>query len=90
VCVVVGLGVVGERTQFGAAHLTLIPLEMLGLTLIAAAFSWGRVVAIAVVAGCLADFSLGVFLQARVDALENTPRRRGPAPLAARFSPVLW
>jgi hypothetical protein len=47
-------------------------------------------VAIAVVAGCLADFSLGVFLQARVEALENTPRCRGPAPLAARFSPVLW
>jgi hypothetical protein len=75
VCVVVGLGVVGERTQFGAAHLTLIPLEMLGLTLIAAAFPWGRVVAIAVVAGCLVDFSLGVFLQARVEALENTPRQ---------------
>jgi hypothetical protein len=73
--VVVGVGVVGERSPFGSAHLTLIPLEILGLSLIAAAFPWRRAAAIAVVAGCLVDFSLGVFLQARVEALENTPQR---------------
>jgi hypothetical protein len=74
-CVVVGVGVVGERSPYGAAHLTLIPLEILGLSLVAAAFPWRRAAAIAVVAGCMVDFSLGVFLQARVEALENTPRQ---------------
>jgi hypothetical protein len=75
ICVVVGVAVVGERSPFGAAHLTLIPLEILGLSLVAAAFPWRRAAAIAVLAGCLVDFSLGVFLQARVEALENTPQR---------------
>jgi hypothetical protein len=74
-CVIAGIAVVGERDTFGSAHLTLIPLEILGLSLIAAAFPWRRVVAIAIVAGCLVDFALGVFLQARVEALENTPRQ---------------
>ena len=74
-CIIVGVAVVGERDPFGSAHLTLIPLEVLGLSLIAAAFPWRRVAAIAVVAGCIVDFSLGVFLQARVEALANTPRR---------------
>ena len=75
ICIMLGLCVVGARLPFGAAHLTLIPLEILGLSLIAAAFPWQRAAAIAVVAGCLVDFSLGVFLQARVEALENTPQR---------------
>jgi hypothetical protein len=73
--VVVGIGVVGERDLFGSAHLTLIPLEVLGLSLVAAAFPWRRAVALAIVAGCIVDFALGVFLQARVEALENTPQR---------------
>ena len=73
--VVLGIAVVGERDPMGSAHLTLIPLEILGLALIAAAFPWKRVAAIAIVAGCLVDFSLGVFLQARLEALENTPQR---------------
>ena len=73
--VLVGIAVVGERDLMGSAHLTLIPLEVLGLSLIAAAFPWKRVAAIAIVAGCIVDFSLGVFLQARVEALENTPQR---------------
>jgi len=73
--VLVGIGVVGERDLFGSAHLTLIPLEVLGLSLIAAAFPWRRLAALAIVAGCIVDFSLGVFLQARVEALENTPQR---------------
>jgi hypothetical protein len=75
VCVVVGVGVVGERSRFGAAHLTLIPLEILGLSLIAAAFPWRRIAAMAIVAGCIVDCGLGVFLQARIEALENTPQR---------------
>jgi hypothetical protein len=73
--VIVGMGVVGERDLMGSAHLTLIPLEVLGLSLVAAAFPWRRVAAIAIVAGCIVDFSLGVFLQARLEALENTPQR---------------
>jgi hypothetical protein len=73
--VIVGVGVVGERDLFGSAHLTLIALQALGLSLIAAAFPWRRVAALAIVAGCLVDFSLGVLVQARVEALENTPRR---------------
>jgi hypothetical protein len=74
-CVIVGIAVVGERDHYGSAHLTLIPLEMLGLSLIAAAFPWPRAAVVAIVAGCLVDFSLGVFWQARVEALENTPQR---------------
>jgi len=74
-CVIVGIAVVGERDHYGSAHLTLIPLEILGLSLIAAAFPWPRAAAIAIVAGGLVDFSLGVFWQARVEALENTPQR---------------
>ena len=74
-CAIVGIAVVGGRDYYGSAQLTLIPLEVLGLSLVAAAFPWRRVAAIAVVAGCIVDFSLGVFLQARVEALENTPQR---------------
>jgi hypothetical protein len=70
-----GVAVVGERDFMGSAHLTLMPMEVLGLSLIAAAFPWRRLAALAIVAGCLVDFSLGVFLQARLEALENTPQR---------------
>jgi 4-amino-4-deoxy-L-arabinose transferase-like glycosyltransferase len=73
--VLVGVGVVGERVFMGSAHLTLMPMEVLGLSLIVAAFPWRRLAALAIVAGCIVDFSLGVFLQARVEALENTPQR---------------
>ena len=34
----IGLAVVGERDYFGVAHLTLVPLELLGLTLLSARF----------------------------------------------------
>ena len=73
--ILVGVAVVGERDLMGSAHLTLMPMEVLGLSLIAAAFPWRRLAAIAIVAGCIVDFSLGVFLQASLEALENTPRR---------------
>ena len=72
-CLVVGIAVVGERNYSGSAHLTLIAAEVLGLTLIAAAFPLRRAAAIALLAGCAVDFSLGVFLQARIESLENTP-----------------
>jgi len=73
--IILGVAVVGERDLMGSAHLTLMPMEVLGLSLIVAAFPWRRLAALAIVAGCIVDFSLGVFLQARVEALENTPQR---------------
>jgi hypothetical protein len=74
-CVLLGIAVVGERDTIGAPHLTMLPLVALGLTLLAATVSWRkRTLAIVVMVGCLADFSLGVFLNARVESEENTPR----------------
>ena len=67
-----GLAVVGERDFFGVAHLTLLPLELLGITLLAARFCTSRLVAWLIIAGCAFDFSLGVFLHARIQHLENT------------------
>jgi hypothetical protein len=69
----IGLAVVGERDYFGVAHLTLLPLELLGITLLAAKFISRRSIAYAIVAGCAIDFSMGVFLHARVQHLDNTP-----------------
>ena len=69
---VIGLAVVGERDYFGVAHLTLVPLELLGLTLLSARFFSRRLVAYLVVAGCAIDFSLGIFFHVRIQHLENT------------------
>jgi hypothetical protein len=68
----IGLAVVGERDYFGVAHLTLVPLELLGITLLAARFCSRRLVAILIVAGCAIDFGLGIFFHARVQHLDNT------------------
>jgi hypothetical protein len=68
----IGLAVVGERDYFGVAHLTLVPLELLGITLLAAKFISRRWIAYLIVAGCAIDFSMGVFLHARVQHLDNT------------------
>jgi hypothetical protein len=73
--VVAGIAVVGERDNIGVAHLTLIPIEALGVTLIAASFPWPRWTAALLIAGCVIDFSLGVFLQARVEGFDNTPQK---------------
>jgi hypothetical protein len=64
--------VVGERDYFGSAHLTLIPLELLGLTLLSAHFLKSRTIALLVIAGCAIDFGAGVFFHARVQHLDNT------------------
>src|ERR1019366_8781663 len=69
----IGLAVVGERDYFGVAHLTLVPLELLGITLLAARFFSRRLIAYLIVAGCAIDFSLGIFFHARIQHLENTP-----------------
>jgi hypothetical protein len=89
--VVVGVAVVGERDEGGVAHLTLLAVEMLGLSLLAASFSRRRILAYAILAGCVFDFSLGVFLQAHVESLENTPQKQIFSNLSfvnGRFQPV--
>ena len=63
----------GERDPFGVAHITLISMMALGLTLLAAKFTTRRSIALLIVAGCAVDFSLGVWLQTRIAHLENTP-----------------
>jgi 4-amino-4-deoxy-L-arabinose transferase-like glycosyltransferase len=73
--IVTGIAVVGERDSVGVAHLTLIAIEALGITLIAASFPWRRRTAVFLIAGCVVDFSLGVFLQARVESFDNTPQK---------------
>jgi hypothetical protein len=70
--VLVGLAVVGERDSMGTAHLTLVPMEILGLTLLAARFTAKRWIAGLIIAGCTIDFSAGVLLHARMEHLENT------------------
>ena len=67
-----GFAVVGERDYFGVAHLTLVPLELLGLTVLAAKFLSRRLVAYLIVAGCAIDFSAGIFFHARIQHLDNT------------------
>jgi len=74
-CAIVGTGVVGERDELGVAHLTLLSLEILGLTLLASAMSRSRTLAVTVIAGCLVDFSLGIFLHAHVQGMENDSGR---------------
>jgi hypothetical protein len=74
--VLVGIAVVGERDVFGVGHLTLIPMEVLGLTLLSAQFLRRRTIALAIIAGCALDFGLGVFFHARIQHLENTAAHR--------------
>jgi hypothetical protein len=75
VSAVLGIAVVGESGVTGVAHLTLLPLDALGITLIAASFPWKRLVAGMLIAGCLADFSLGIFLNVRIQSLDNSPQK---------------
>jgi hypothetical protein len=74
-CIVIGIAVVGERDRLGVPHLTLLALQIAGLTMLASAFpDLPAVVRVAILAGCCVDFGLGVFLHARIESLENTPR----------------
>jgi hypothetical protein len=104
-CILLGIAVVGERDPFGSAHLTLLPLETLGLTLLAATFPWKRVVAAAILVGCLIDFTLGIWLHVHVESYENTPQKTvfdtalrpadgefqpGPKSLAGLYGGTAW
>ena len=72
-CLILSVAVHGERETFGVAHVTLQPLVALGLGLLAAGFaSLRRAAAVLLIAGCIIDFGLGVFLEARVENAENT------------------
>ncbi|PYS37655.1 MAG: hypothetical protein DMG14_20495 [Acidobacteria bacterium] len=68
---VIGVAVVGERDPLGVAHGTLLPLEVTGLTLLATVIYRRRRLTNLILAGCVVDFSLGVFLHAHVQNLEN-------------------
>lgn len=74
-CLFVGVAVHGERETFGVAHVTLQPLMLLGLCLLAASFArLPRALAWLMVAGCVLDFAVGVAPQAMVENMENTPQ----------------
>jgi hypothetical protein len=75
IIILLGIAVVGEHDLMGLAHLTLLPLEALGITLIAASFPWSRAAVLFLLVGCTIDFSLGIFLHLRVENMENTPER---------------
>jgi hypothetical protein len=62
-----------ERDFFGVAHITLTAMVAIGLTLLAANFGWRRWASMLLIAGCAIDFTLGIFLQTRIEHLENTP-----------------
>jgi hypothetical protein len=71
--VVLGVAVVGESDLFGVGHLTLLSLQVVGMSMLAAVIPWRRgTLAIVILAGCAVDFSSGVLLQAHVEGLENT------------------
>jgi hypothetical protein len=73
-CLVVGIAVHGERERFGVAHVTLQPLLLLGLCLLAGSFAvMPRALAWIVIAGCLVDFAVGDAPQMIVENMENTP-----------------
>jgi hypothetical protein len=73
-CLILGIAVHPGPDLFGVAQVTLQPLILLGLTLLAGRLlSLKRLAVAAVVIGSLTDFGLGVILHTRVQSYENTP-----------------
>src|SRR5262249_4775012 len=72
VSTIVGVAVVGEREPLGVGHGTLLTLEAIGLTLLASVIYRRSRLTKLVLVGCVIDFSLGVFLHAHVESLENS------------------
>ena len=58
-------------------------MEILGLSLLAAMFPLRRRVLILLLAGCLIDFSFGIFLHTHIESLENTSRSATSSPVLA-------
>ena len=71
VSIILGALVVGSREPLGVAHGTMLSLELVGLTFLASRIQTRRTLTFLVLAGCLADFSLGVLLHAHVQSMEN-------------------
>jgi len=70
--VLLGVAVVGERDTAGSAHLTLQPLIVLGITFLAARFfTLGPLARAIIILGCIADLTLGVFLQHDLENYET-------------------
>ena len=74
--VILGLVVAGERDIFGLTHLTLLPLKTIGIAWLAGWMTRHRIAAMLLLAGCAIDFTLGVFLHAHIQSMENNA---GPA-----------
>ena len=71
-CLVLGIASHPVAEVFGIAHITLLPLIVLGLSLCAGSLaSLPRLAASIILLGCLTDFALGIFLQTQVQGLEN-------------------
>ena len=81
-CIVLGIAVVGEADQFGVAHVTLLSLAVLGLTMLAGRLPLRRVAMAILIAGCAMDFSLGILLHVRVQSLESGSATAGPESLS--------
>jgi hypothetical protein len=81
-CIVLGIAVVGEADQFGVAHVTLLSLEVLGLTMLAGSFPLRRIAAVVLLAGCAVDFSMGIVLHARIEGIEDGIATPGLAPFS--------
>jgi hypothetical protein len=71
-CLLLGVAMNGEPQRFGVAHITLQPLMALGLAFLASSVPqlrrWWILI---LIAGCAVGFALGVFLQNRVENIEN-------------------
>ncbi|HEX9637922.1 MAG TPA: hypothetical protein VGB99_10330 [Acidobacteriota bacterium] len=81
----IGVIVVGEREPTGVAHVTLQPLVLLGVSLLAASFAaLPAALRWTILAACLVDFGLGVFLHHH---LQNAENRAGGQP--DLFRPVV-
>jgi len=69
-CTIAGIAVVGEREKFGVAHICLLPLVFLGLTLLAGSFR--RIplpVRLGVLIGCAIDCAMGIMLHFRLQTM---------------------
>ena len=74
-CVIMGVASTGGPGPLGQAHVTLLSLEILGLSLLASRFPLRRALLALVIAGCLIDFSFGILLQAGIESVENSAQQ---------------
>jgi hypothetical protein len=71
--VLLGVATHGGRDLFGVTHVTLQPVVLLGVTLLAAnAARLPRLARGVLLVGCVLDFAFGIALQHQVESFENT------------------